>query len=103
MASIFTGIQRCSTTYTPYLGAIVGSLALNKRFVAAVQDIVGDDQWAKLRKSKAMQDAESQFNDWIKMEFRGEANEVHWANFHRAGLEDAPESGLEDNSWGMTR
>lgn len=86
----------------PGTGGMAGSLGLNKRFVEAVKNLVGDDQWNELRKTKGFWLAEKQFDREVKRSFRGDAEEEYFINFPMADLEDDPENGLENNCWRMT-
>ena len=81
---------------------MAGSLGLNKRFGIEVSQLVGEEQWLALRKSKAFYLAEKRFDQQIKTEFRGKQDEEHYVDFPTASLEDDPENGLDSNSWRMT-
>lgn len=83
-------------------GAMAGSLALNQRFAEAVEDLVGEEQWRGLKKSKAFFIAESQFDEEVKRDFGGKLDEEYYLNFPTASLEDDPENGLESSTWRMT-
>jgi len=83
-------------------GGMAGSLGLNQRFVEAVKNLVGDDQWNDLRKCKGFFLAEKGFDREVKKSFRGGSNEEYFINFPMARLEDDPENGLESNCWRMT-
>lgn len=87
----------------PGTGGMSGSLGLNKKFADAVEDLVGDDQWKNLKKSKAFHLANRQFDRDVKRLFRGGADEEYFINFPTANLEDDAENGLESCSWRMTR
>ena len=82
---------------------MAGSLGLNMRFAAAVQELVGDDEWFGLKKTKAWAMAEKQFDQEIKRGFRGQPGEEYFVNFPMADLLDDPDSGLKSNTWRMTR
>jgi hypothetical protein len=81
---------------------MAGSLGLNKRFSQAVEELVGDDQWLQLKKSKAFQLASRQFDREIKRSFRGGAEEEYFVNFPTAKLNDNLDDGLEASTWRMT-
>lgn len=83
-------------------GGMAGSLGLNQRFVEAVKNLVGDDQWNDLRKCKGFYHAEKQFDREVKRSFRGDPKEEYFVNFPMATLDDDPEAGLESNCWNMT-
>jgi hypothetical protein len=83
-------------------GGMAGSLGLNQRFVEAVKNLVGDDQWNDLRKCKGFFLAEKGFDREVKKSFRGSATEEYFINFPMATLEDDPDNGLESNCWRMT-
>jgi hypothetical protein len=75
---------------------------LNQRFSEAVANLVGDDQWYQLKKSKGYALAEKQFDREVKKAFRGNASEEYFVNFPMADLEDDPDQNLESNTWCMT-
>lgn len=81
---------------------MAGSLGLNKRFADAVNDLVGDEQWPELKKSKAFFLANKQFDREIKKSFQGGADEEYFVNFPTAKLEDDTDNGLESSTWTMT-
>ncbi|KHN93782.1 Heat shock protein Hsp70 [Metarhizium album ARSEF 1941] len=74
----------------PGTGGMAGSLGLNRRFAQAVQNLVGDEQWFPLKKSKAWVIAQRQFDQEVKRAFRGEPDEEYFVNFPMADLEDDP-------------
>lgn len=82
---------------------MAGSLGLNKRFAEAVNNLVGDDQFHKLRKTKAFALAEKYFDRDVKKAFRGKKGEEYFVNFPMAGLKDDKGSGLESNCWRLTQ
>ncbi|KAI5460779.1 hypothetical protein BGZ63DRAFT_414898 [Mariannaea sp. PMI_226] len=86
----------------PGTGGMAGSLGLNGQFAIEVADLVGDDKWLELKKSKAFSLANKQFDREIKRSFRGEEDEEYFVNFPTAKLEDDPERGLEASTWRMT-
>ncbi|KAG6016208.1 hypothetical protein E4U43_004060 [Claviceps pusilla] len=86
----------------PGTGGMAGSLGLNQRFAAAVEDLVGDLQWLKLKTSRAWSFAEKQFDQEIKTAFRGEMDEEYFVNFPMADLWDDPDSGLKQSTWRLT-
>jgi hypothetical protein len=81
---------------------MAGSLGLNKRFSNEVENLVGDDQWFQLKKSKAFTLASRQFDREIKKCFRGGVEEEYFVNFPTARLEDNLDNGLEASTWRMT-
>ncbi|KAF7557450.1 hypothetical protein G7Z17_g653 [Cylindrodendrum hubeiense] len=86
----------------PGTGGMAGSLGLNKRFAEAVNDLVGDEQWLALKKSKAFFLAEKQFDREIKKSFHGGEDEEYFVNFPTAKLKDDLDKGLEASTWRMT-
>ncbi|KAJ4245770.1 hypothetical protein NW762_013894 [Fusarium torreyae] len=86
----------------PGTGGMAGSLGLNKRFSDKVEDLVGEDQWPQLKKSKAFHLASRQFDREIKRSFQGGADEEYFVNFPTAKLEDDLDRGLEASTWRMT-
>ncbi|KAG6003817.1 hypothetical protein E4U21_001672 [Claviceps maximensis] len=86
----------------PGTGGMAGSLGLNQRFASAVQELVGDLQWQKLKTSKAWSFAEKQFDQEIKKAFNGQPDEEYFVNFPMAELWDDPDSGLKQNTWTLT-
>lgn len=83
-------------------GGMAGSLGLNQRFEEAVKNLVGDDQYADLRKTKGYSLALKSFDREVKRSFRGDLNEEYFVNFPMASLEDDPDAGLEANCWRLT-
>ncbi|KFG86767.1 putative hsp70 protein [Metarhizium anisopliae] len=86
----------------PGTGGMAGSMGLNQRFAQAVQNLIGDEQWFPLKKSKAWAIAQRQFDQEVKKAFRGDPDEEYFVNFPMADLEDDPQSGLVSNTWRMT-
>ncbi|KAL3954485.1 hypothetical protein ACCO45_010048 [Purpureocillium lilacinum] len=86
----------------PGTGGMAGSLGLNNRFATALSQLVGDEQWPALKKSKAFFLADKQFDEKTKRDFKGAEDEEHYVNFPTAQLEDDPENGLQSNSWTLT-
>ncbi|KAJ3498448.1 hypothetical protein NLG97_g1113 [Lecanicillium saksenae] len=86
----------------PGTGAMVGSIALNRRFKAAVEEIIPGDRWNELKSSKAMTGASLQFENEVKRSFDGNLDEEYWVKFRGANLEDDPEKNLNSDEWTMT-
>lgn len=83
-------------------GAMAGSLGLNKRFEETVRNVVGDDQFAVLKKGVGWSKALNEFDKNIKTAFTGDLSEVHFVTFPKADLIDDPEERLASNCWEMT-
>lgn len=83
-------------------GKMVGSVALNLRFKAAVQEIIPAHKWETFKSSRAMTQASIQFEEEIKKTFHGDLDEEYYVNFPRGGLDDDPANNLESNEWRMT-
>ncbi|KAH8654245.1 hypothetical protein BGZ61DRAFT_500616 [Ilyonectria robusta] len=86
----------------PGSGGMAGSLGLNKRFAEAVQDLVGEEEWIKLKKGKGWRKAYEEFDQYVKRRFLGDTEEEYLINFPQAGLEDNPFEGLKNDCWAMT-
>ncbi|KAG5953321.1 hypothetical protein E4U53_006055 [Claviceps sorghi] len=86
----------------PGSGGMAGSLGLNQRFAAAVEELVGSLQWSDLKTSKAWPFAERQFDQEIKTAFHGDPDEEYFVNFPMADLWDHPDGVLEKNTWRLT-
>ncbi|KAG8419671.1 hypothetical protein J3458_004519 [Metarhizium acridum] len=82
----------------PGTGGMAGSMGLNQRFAQAVQNLIGDEQWFPLKKSKAWAIAQRQFDQEVKRAFRGDPDEEYFVNFPMAALEDDPQNGLDGSS-----
>lgn len=80
---------------------MAGSQGLNKRFEQAVKDVVGEDQFFRLRKTKAFDEAMIQFDRYIKPAFRGDLDEEYYVNFPMAQLQDDPTNNIQTNCWNM--
>ncbi|TVY90525.1 Heat shock 70 kDa protein 12B, partial [Lachnellula willkommii] len=85
----------------PGKGGMAGSLGLNRRFEAAVKEIVGEDQYFSLRKTRGFELAVQQFDRSVKTAFRGDLDEDYYINFPMADLNDDPDNNLESNCWNM--
>ncbi|KAF4961796.1 hypothetical protein FSARC_10092 [Fusarium sarcochroum] len=85
----------------PGKGNMAGSLGLNKRFAEAVQNLVGDEEWIRLKKLPAWVKADHQFDQSIKTAFTGDLDEDMIVNFPGANLKDDVEEGLQRDSWFM--
>lgn len=81
---------------------MAGSLGLNKRFEAAVKELVGEDQYHVLRKSKGFRLATEYFDQSVKTAFRGDEEEEYYVNFPMANLEDDDANNLSSNCWTMS-
>jgi hypothetical protein len=86
----------------PGSGGMAGSLGLNKRFEEAVKNLIGEEEFFRIKKLKAWFRAMTQFDREIKPAFRGNASEEYFVNFPLADLEDDRANGLEANCWKMT-
>ncbi|MCJ1283392.1 hypothetical protein MMC26_002720 [Xylographa opegraphella] len=85
----------------PGKGGMAGSLGLNRRFEQAVKDVVGEDQFYHLRKTKGFEEAMLQFDRTIKTAFRGAADEEWYVNFPMANLQDDPANNIQANCWNL--
>lgn len=80
---------------------MAGSLGLNRRFEQAINDIVGEDQFEMLRKTKGFEEALRQFDISIKTAFRGDSEEEFFVNFPMSQLKDDPANNIQANCWNM--
>ena len=80
---------------------MAGSLMLNKRFEEHVRNIIGDDQYATLVKTKGYGHAMEQFDKSVKTAFRSTDDEF-FINFPMANLRDDPDNGLQSNCLQLT-
>ncbi|KAF2712359.1 hypothetical protein K504DRAFT_474745 [Pleomassaria siparia CBS 279.74] len=78
------------------------SLGLNKRFEEAVKNLIGEEEFFRVKKTKAWIRANTQFDRKVKPGFWGKPTEEYFVNFPMADLDDDPENGLESNCWRMT-
>ncbi|RAL62854.1 hypothetical protein DID88_004695 [Monilinia fructigena] len=85
----------------PGKGGMAGSLGLNRRFEQAVKELVGEDAYFHLRKTKGFEQATKQFDQSIKPAFRGDPEEDYYVNFPMADLKDDPFNGLQSSTWNM--
>lgn len=76
---------------------MAGSLGLNQRFEEAVKNLVGEDQFFTLRKSKGFEQAIQQFDTSVKTAFRGSPDEEYYVNFPMADLMDDLDRNLISN------
>ena len=79
----------------PGKGSMSDSLGLNKRFKQAVKDLLGEDQYAKLRKTRGFEEAVTQFDRSIKTASRGQSDEEY---FPMAQLENDPITALKQTA-----
>ncbi|KAK8930258.1 Chaperone protein DnaK [Metarhizium anisopliae] len=86
----------------PGTGGMSGSIGLNQRFAAAVQALVGQEQWQTLQGTTGWASAQRQFDKEIKKAFRGSANEEFLVPFPLSRLRDDPTRGLVSSTWRMT-
>jgi actin-like ATPase involved in cell morphogenesis len=86
----------------PGSGSMAGSLGLNKRFEEAVKNLIGEEEFFRIKKTKAWLLANSQFDREIKPNFRGKSKEEYFVNFPMADLKDDPSNNLESSTWKMT-
>ncbi|KAF4335666.1 Hsp70 family heat shock protein [Fusarium beomiforme] len=86
----------------PGKGNMSGSLGLNKRFTEAVRDLIGDEEWFRLKGLNAWALAERQFDQEIKTGFTGDLDDEFVVNFPGARLKDSVDEGLERDSWFMS-
>ncbi|KAK9436430.1 Heat shock protein Hsp70 [Metarhizium brunneum] len=86
----------------PGTGGMSGSIGLNQRFAAAVQALVGQEQWQTLQGTTGWASAQRQFDKEIKKAFRGSANEEFLVPFPLSRLRDDPIRGLVSSTWRMT-
>ncbi|KAH0600937.1 hypothetical protein MHUMG1_01938 [Metarhizium humberi] len=86
----------------PGTGGMSGSIGLNQRFAAAVQALVGQEQWQTLQGTTGWASAQRQFDQEIKKAFRGNENEEFLVPFPLSRLRDDPTRGLVSSTWRMT-
>jgi len=73
---------------------------LNKRFEEHIKDIVGEDQFVKLRKTKGFRLAMKQFDETIKTAFMS-PEEDYYVNFPMANLADDKIHGISSNCYNL--
>lgn len=86
----------------PGSGGMAGSIGLNQRFEEELRQVVGDDQWLKLKQSEPFFAAQKQFDEQVKPAFTGDTKKKHYIYFPGADLEDDPENGVRGSAWTMT-
>ncbi|PQE04134.1 hypothetical protein CJF31_00003249 [Rutstroemia sp. NJR-2017a BVV2] len=69
---------------------MAGSPRLNRRFEQAVKDLLGEEAYFHLRKTRAFEQATRQFDTQIKTAFRGDLEEDYLVNFPMTDLKDDP-------------
>lgn len=80
---------------------MAGSLGLNKRFEEAVKELVGEDQFYALRKTKGFTHAVEYFDLRVKTAFRGNEVEDYIVYFPMANLQDNISKNLVSDCWIM--
>ncbi|KAK2609277.1 hypothetical protein QQS21_002212 [Conoideocrella luteorostrata] len=86
----------------PGTGGMSGSIGLNARFAAEVQEIVGEEQWRALQETRGWTRALKQFDEEIKRAFNGDENQSFWLDFPMAHLQDNETRRLRNDAWEMT-
>ena len=81
---------------------MAGSLILNQRFEESVKNLVGDQEFERLRNTQGYSYAIGTFDREVKTSFRGHSKEEYFVNFPMASLKDDPEGQLQANCWRMT-
>ena len=81
---------------------MAGSLIVNKRFREFVKDIVGEETFFALRKTKAFAMAMKQFDQEVKPNFLAKPDKSWHVNFPMAKLPDDPANKLEANCLELT-
>jgi hypothetical protein len=76
---------------------MAGSLMLNKRFEEAVKDIVGEEEFLELKKTKGFAAAVRTFDREVKPAFSGEPNQTWDVAFPMARLQDDPVNNVMAN------
>jgi hypothetical protein len=79
-----------------------GSLFLNKRFERAVQSLVGENQYAKLRNTPDYSSALHTFDREIKTTYEGGQDEEYRVEFLRSNLRNDVRRNLISGTWTMT-
>ncbi|TGO25935.1 hypothetical protein BPAE_0069g00070 [Botrytis paeoniae] len=85
----------------PGKGGMAGSLGLNKRFEEAIKELVGEDQFYALRKTRGFTHAVEYFDLRVKTAFRGNEVEDYIVNFPMADLQDNKGKNLVSDCWVM--
>lgn len=86
----------------PGTGAMVGSMVLNRRFRAAVKDLIPDNKWESLKHGRAVTNVCEYFENQIKKGFAGDLKKRYVLDFFGTGLEDDPDHGFKDQEWRIT-
>ncbi|KAH7219581.1 hypothetical protein DER44DRAFT_91009 [Fusarium oxysporum] len=86
----------------PGIGSMSGSLGLNRRFAEAVQNLIGDEEWFRLKNHEAWPHADRQFDQNIKTAFNGDLEDEYIVNFPGAYLDDDDDEGLRRDTWYMS-
>ena len=97
----FNGILSWRMLIRASAGRMAGSLGLNKRFEQAIKEVVSEDQFFHLWKTKGFEEAMLQFERAIKTAFRGDPEEEFFVNFPMAQLQDDPENNILGSCWNM--
>ncbi|KAM0128669.1 hypothetical protein ACHAO1_008896 [Botrytis cinerea] len=85
----------------PGKGGMAGSLGLNRRFEEAVKELVGEDQFYALRRTRGFAHAVEQFDLRVKTAFRGNEEEDYLMNFPMVNLQDNKSKNLVSSCWVM--
>jgi len=79
------------------LGAVAGSLILNKRFEEAVKNIVGEEEFLELKKTEGFAEAVKTFDREVKPAFCGDKDQTWNVSFPMATLQDDPANNIMAN------
>ena len=77
------------------IGGLAGSLMLNKRFEEFIKNIIGEEAFFALQKTRGYVDVIERFDSVIKPSFRDDPSQEWFVSFPMAKLEDDPENKLE--------
>jgi hypothetical protein len=79
------------------IGAVAGSLILNKRFEEAVKNIVGEEEFLELKKTEGFAEAVKTFDREVKPAFCGDKDQTWNVSFPMATLQDDPANNIMAN------
>lgn len=96
-------LARKIVTKSAVIGGLAGSLMLNKRFGEFVKNIVGEEEFFALQKTKAFSQAMRTFDQEVKTSFKSDQDQSWYVSFPMARLKDDPVNNLQADTLTLTK
>lgn len=76
---------------------------LNRRFEEYIKNVIGENDFIRIRETSAYSRAMKHFDESIKPGFHTSDDNEQYVNFPKAGLKDRPELGLSKDTIAVKR